>query len=161
MPIETPKSAGDDVESRCLKCKTVTSHTIIAMTGGLIAKCQCNTCSARHNYRPPITEKTKSPTTLRRRYGKITTSGNKAPGRTSESVAAKKATRSELNFATLLRGRGIEKSSPYAINISLKVDDVVSHSIFGLGVVTDIILPNKAQITFQEQGPKILICNPG
>ena len=36
-------SAGDQVESRCTKCRKVTNHIVIAMTGDTPSKVQCNT----------------------------------------------------------------------------------------------------------------------
>ncbi len=38
-------------------------------------------------------------------------------------------------------------------------DDLVNHSVFGLGIVSACIPPNKIELTFIK-GPKILICKP-
>jgi hypothetical protein len=159
MPIETNKTAGDDVDSRCLKCKAVTNHTIIAVAGETIAKVQCNTCGARHNYRAPVAEKKKSSATLRRRgdTGAVTVSGS-AKAKTT-MAPKKRVSRGAVNFDALIIGKDVSAAIPYRLDAALSVSDLIQHTIFGLGVVMEIILPNKVQVTFQEHGSKLLVCN--
>ncbi len=47
-------AAGETVESRCTKCRSVLNHTIVAMVDGKIVKVKCNTCGGTHNYYPPV-----------------------------------------------------------------------------------------------------------
>ncbi len=156
MPLETPKTAGDDIDSRCLKCKAVTNHTIIAIADNTIAKVQCNSCGGRHNYRPPVAEAKKSSSVLRRRDGTVTVS--KKGTSKKAATPSKKVSRGVVNFDTLIKARDTSSAIPYTINSTLATDDLVNHSKFGLGVVTSITLPNKAQITFRDHGTKLLIC---
>jgi len=138
------------------------------MSGETIAKVQCNSCGGRHNYRPVETvTKKRSTKTLRRRNGTITVAGKKSPTpRTTAAVrprtskkTAKKNSDPAVIFDELLGGRSPAAAQPYAINATLAPGDIISHSIFGVGVVVETIQPNKAEIAFQI-GSKVLICQP-
>ena len=37
-------SAGDNIEARCTRCRTVLNHTIVAMVGEKVVWVECNTC---------------------------------------------------------------------------------------------------------------------
>lgn len=135
--------AGMEVDSRCLKCKLVTNHTIIAMVGDQIAKVQCNVCGSRHNFRPSAPAKTGR--TSRRTVRK------------SASGSRQKADKAQLYFEELMSGRDPAAAVPYDMNGLFQENDIVDHSHFGLGVVTATIPPNKIEVAFKE-GSKILIC---
>jgi hypothetical protein len=157
MSFET-KTAGDDVDSRCLKCKAVTNHTIIAMTGGKIAKVECNSCRTRHNYRPPVTEKKPADSTLRRRDG-IVTMSNASSAKGSKSKAPRTMiSRGAAKFDALAAKKDISAAINYSIDATLSAGDLLNHPIFGLGVVIAIMPPNKAQVNFREHGAKLLAC---
>ena len=161
MTIETTKTAGDDVESRCLKCKAVTNHTIIAMTDDTIAKVQCNSCDARHNYRAPVPEKKKTSSTRRRRDGILTVSKTGTSKAKTGASTYKKTSIKAVNFEALIQNKDLTTAIPYAIDATLTAGDLVNHSIFGLGVVTEIQPVNKAYVTFQEHGTKLMACKLG
>jgi len=162
MSLDPTKTAGDDVESRCLKCKAVTNHTIIAMTGDTIAKVECRGCGGRHNYRAPEPEKKKAATTLRRRNGTIMLDSQGQPKEsTGTSTGGRKISKGAVNFEALLKNKNVGAATPYAIDATLSHGILVDHTTFGLGVVTAIMPPNKAQVTFQEHGPKLLVCRLG
>lgn len=161
MTLETNKTAGDEVDSRCLKCKDVTNHTIIAMTGDTIAKVQCNTCGARHKYRPPVAEKKKSSSVRRRRDGLVTESSSGIPKAKSKKTTGKKVLRAAINFEALIQDKDVNAAIPYTIDAILTTGNLVNHSIFGLGVVMETKHPNKAQVTFRELGSKLMICKLG
>lgn len=130
-------SAGEEIDSACLKCKDITNHTIVAMKGEKIAKVECNTCKAKHMYRAEMpVKKTKKPA-----GPKIT-------------VAEKKAAES---FSKMMSGRNEDEASKYSMKSVFGKDDLIKHPSFGLGVVTATIPPNKIELTFHE-GPKIFIC---
>lgn len=148
MTISKELTAGDDIDSRCLKCKDVTNHTIVAMVGNKVAKVQCNVCRALHNYRPVIAEKK---TTVRR-------SGEKS-GQSGKNGRSAKEAKAESHFRELLGGRDPVAAVHYAMTGSFGEDDLVNHSVFGLGLVTRMIPPNKIEVVFKE-GSRILICAP-
>ena len=149
MTINEELTAGDDIDSRCLKCKDVTNHTIVAMVGDKVAKVQCNVCRGLHNYRPVIIEKkTGAP---RRAAEKGGQPGK--PGRTVKEVKA------EALFRELLGDREPLNAIPYAMTAAFQEDDLINHAVFGLGVVARKIPPNKVEVIFPE-GSKILMCAP-
>ncbi|MFZ5764885.1 MAG: hypothetical protein ACOY4H_04725 [Thermodesulfobacteriota bacterium] len=149
--MTTPKkpSAGDDIDSRCLKCKALTNHTIIAMVGDKVAKVQCNTCGGRHNYRPALAEK--KTVAIRRSAGRTSASPARKPSarHTTEPVAA--------TFAEQLADRDFSTAKPYSMSGNFAVDDLIDHPTFGFGVVIKKIGPNKIEVLFREQ-TRILIC---
>ncbi|MEW6520396.1 MAG: hypothetical protein AB1461_13375 [Thermodesulfobacteriota bacterium] len=141
-------SAGDDIDARCLKCKDVTNHTIVAMVGERVVKVQCNVCRALHNYRPVQVEKKATVRRSAERSGQ--------PGRTGGSSRESKA---ESRFRELLGGRDPLAAVRYAMTRSFQADDLVNHPDFGIGLVTRSIPPNKIEVVFKE-GAKVLICAP-
>jgi hypothetical protein len=139
-------TAGDDVDSRCLKCKAVTNHTIIAMQDEQIAKVQCNTCGGRHNYRPvkPVAKKA-----VRRSAGKLTPA--KARARVS------KEEKQAEYFEKVMAGQDQAKALPYAMSSDYNDNDLINHPTFGLGVVTRKISPTRIEVVFRE-ALKVLVC---
>lgn len=158
MSVEKIKTAGDDVDSRCLKCKDVTNHTIIAITGDIIAKVQCNTCKARHKYRPPVEEKKKKISTRRRRDGEVTVCKAEVSKARTVQTFKKKVARGVANFEALVKNKDVSSPIPYAMDATLTSGDVVDHSLFGLGLVMETRYPNKAFVTFREHGDKLMVC---
>jgi len=139
-------SVSDDIDSRCLKCKLVTNHTIVAIVEGRVAKVQCNVCGGRHNYRSPVVEKTSA---AKRQIGKKTT--GKASGRLSAEMKA------AANFEILLGERGTSESLPYSMTVPFNEGDLIDHPTFGLGVVINTLSPKKIEVIF-KQGSKVLVC---
>lgn len=135
--------AGSEVDSKCLKCKDVTNHTIVAMADGKVAKVVCNVCGGRHNYRPPKPEKKTNPK-------------KKASRSSGKSIKQAKA---EARFEELLADRDLSEAQTYSLTAVFKKGDLIDHPTFGLGVVTGTILPDKIEVTFREED-KILICGP-
>lgn len=144
MTTKKPHSAGDEIDSRCTKCKGTTNHMIIAMVGDEIAKVQCNSCGSRHNYRPPAPTK-----------GNTVVIGRNQATSAAKTPKQKKASRSREILPPLDPAAAI----PYTMNCELAVNDIVDHTTFGLGLVTATTLPNKIEILFNE-GKKILIGKP-
>lgn len=143
MSTDKNLSAGDEIDSRCLKCKAVTNHTIIAMLKGKAAKVECNTCHARHKYRSPVTVKKSSGV---RRVAKKKTGGRMTP----EMKAA-------AHYETVLADRSREGALPYAMTATFAQEDLIDHPKFGLGLITRKISANRIEVTFKV-GIKILVC---
>ncbi|MBU0729480.1 MAG: hypothetical protein KKE17_07465 [Proteobacteria bacterium] len=140
----TTINAGEEIDSGCLKCKTLTNHTIIAKVEEKIIKVQCNVCGGRHNYRPaePATTKKKS---------------DSAKGPASKTPTSRSIKTANDNYSKILKGRSIDQAIPYTMTSLFDTNDLVNHPTFGLGIVTATISPNKIELTFNE-GPKIFIC---
>jgi len=132
-------SAGDSVESRCTKCRTIMNHTIVAMVDGKPGRVECNTCKGIHNYRKPAAEKTaKAPAAPRKKVSR----------KVDPDPAAWEAL--ALNS---LDGRAVT----YSLQGEYKLEQIINHSVFGLGQVTRLAPPNKVEILFQD-GRKLLRC---
>jgi len=147
MSTEMRLSAGEEVVSHCLKCKDITNHIIIAMTDGKVAKVQCNTCGGRHRYRPPEPAATigaGSRPAIKKEAGR-------QAGRTV------KETKAAAQFEALVAGRDPSRALAYAMDASFRKNDLLDHPIFGLGVVTRTIRPDKIEVQFRK-GNKLLVC---
>ena len=147
MSTDKNLSAGDQIDSRCLKCKDVTNHIIVAMLNGRAAKVECNVCHGRHNYRPPTVEKSSGV----RRVGKKKGPAGKKGGRMSPEMKA------AAHYETVFADRSLEGALPYAMTATFAQKDLIDHPNFGLGLVTRKISANMIEVTFRV-GVKIMVC---
>lgn len=139
-------TAGSDVESRCLKCKQLTNHIIIAMVGEKVAKVQCNVCGGRHNYRPAESAATAgAPKVAKKARAKVAGGGSVKQAKTA------------AHFEEMVAGRDPAMVKPYAVTATFQQDDLIDHAFFGLGLVIGTTQPNKIEVLFRG-GSKILIC---
>lgn len=116
------RSVGQNVDGWCTKCKLILAHTIEAMVGERVSRVHCNTCGAQHAWRanPPGTAAPRS-----RRAS--TAADRRGVGRPSAPV---------LDYDALVRSRDGASGRPYSIHESFRLDELVAHPSFGLGVVT-------------------------
>lgn len=143
LMARTGYKAGDEVDSRCTKCKMVLAHTIVAMVGDAIARVKCNTCNGEHAYRPPPSAS--EATAKKRRAERKTTGADRGSSRATPS-----------DYEVLMKGKDVGSAQSYAPAMQLTRLDVVSHPKFGIGVVTEIREGQKAHIAFPDGG-RILI----
>jgi hypothetical protein len=141
LKTEKKIEAGSEINSRCLKCKAVTNHTVIAMVNGKVAKVLCNVCGGRHNYRP---EKPEPAGPAKRKTAR-------------PNVAGIRQAKAEAYFEEQIAGRDPFKALVYDMTGIYKEGDLIDHPIFGLGVVTERVMPDKIEVLFR-QGSKLLIC---
>ena len=137
-------SPGDITESRCTRCKAPTNHTIVAMVEGHIVRVQCNTCNGVHNYHKILAP----------RKAAAPAAGKVATPRTPK-VDPLAAERQE--WASLRPTMRTERAIAYAMTTRFKVNDIVDHPSFGLGLVKRLVAPNKVEILFAD-GIKLLRC---
>lgn len=140
------KSAGDIVETNCTKCKAVMNHTIVAMVGEVIVKVECNTCRSTHKYHPPKEAKAAAAP----RAGRATPA---VPRREKKDPLAEAAAEWEALQATIDPDRAV----PYDMNNPCRAKSLISHPLFGLGIVQKITSPNKMEVLFKS-GRKLLRC---
>jgi hypothetical protein len=131
---------GGEVDAFCTRCKLPTplAHTILAMVGTKIARVRCNTCGGDHAYRG-------APGTTDRPTAAARASAARAAG-------APKAERPEkvvISFEEQLAGKDIANAPKYNIKDTYKVDQVIQHPTFGLGLVT-AVRGDKVDITFKS-----------
>ena len=125
---------GSIVDGWCAPCKLKVTHTVDAMVENKVKRVRCNTCGARHAYRAS------APATRG--------AGNRALERSDDP--AHRVTQ----YQALLRGRTASAARAYSNSAQLKVGELVSHAVFGLGAVTGE-RDNKIDVLFPD-GPKVL-----
>ncbi len=113
-----------------------------------VVRVECNTCGGVHNYYPPEKEK-KSPSSGFSRP----TDRNKE--RVPRKTVSSKITSYLEEWATLCADMDPERAVQYDLKGKFKVGDVISHPVFGLGIVKSITAPNKMEVLF-ESGMKLL-----
>jgi hypothetical protein len=128
---------GSDVEAFCPKCKADTAHVVMSKYEDEIRRVQCNVCSDVHAYRKPrgeTEEETPEPTSSKKRAAKAKP--------TWEQVTAK------------------AKKDPrlYMVADRYSENELISHPIFGIGFVSEVMGDNKIEITFQAER-RVLVHN--
>jgi hypothetical protein len=139
-------SAGDFVESRCTRCRTVLNHTIVAMVGERVVRVECNTCHGIHNYIGEKKEASPGKPASERKSAPVSGKGKKEPGRAEREEW--ESLRASMEGKPLL---------PYDMGGRYRVNDLVEHSVFGTGIVLRITGPSKMEVHFQS-GKKLLRC---
>ncbi|MFP4317168.1 MAG: hypothetical protein ACLFQR_13180 [Desulfovibrionales bacterium] len=138
--------AGSPVDSMCLKCKELTSHTVIAMDGERVLKVQCKLCGGRHALRSPTDAKTK---------GK--TAKAKAPTKKAAAAALKKSV-AVKEWQKQVDQADQNRAKDYSMSGIFEKGDLVEHPSFGKGVVQSVIHPDKMEVLF-EDGLKLMRCS--
>ncbi|HQB39482.1 MAG TPA: hypothetical protein PL053_09445 [Deltaproteobacteria bacterium] len=143
-------NAGDIIEARCTRCRAVLNHCIVAMVGDKVVRVECNTCGGIHNYYPPPSAKSEKTS-----KSASTTSAGKSSAPRAPKKDAAAAEREE--WVAQVSGRESSAALAYSMTSRYKKGELVRHPVFGLGIVKQIIVPNKMQVLFQD-GCKLLRC---
>ncbi len=130
----TTLSIGDPIEGRCTKCRKNTDHIIITIVDENPGKVECQTCTRQHKYRPPTVPK-------------------KPAAR--QVTKPKDADRKE--WESLQQKMDSSKAKTYSMTDSYKINTLIDHPVFGLGMVQRIIGAQKVEILF-EDGRKTMRC---
>jgi len=133
MPIKE-LSVGGHVDSRCTKCRKITNHIIVAIKDEAPAKVQCNTCGGEHKYRPPASVK-----------------------KASEKKAAIPKETGQKEWQEMRSKIEGVKAADYSMDSFFKINTVMKHPVFGLGLVEKNIGSRKIEVLF-EGGRKKLRC---
>jgi hypothetical protein len=139
--MQKPLSVGSDIESYCGRCKLDLNHVVVAMVDNMPRRVRCLTCGNEHNYRLP---KSKTVKTSRSRSS------------SSKSSSAARKTSAAGKWHAVIATWSDESAKRYNIFETFEVNDFVSHTKFGKGVVTDVPAPDKIIALF-ESGEKMLI----
>lgn len=127
-------SVGDSIEGRCTKCRKNTAHIIVTLVEENPGKVQCTVCNREHKYRPP-------------------TAARKPAAR--RTVDPKEAERQE--WQALQPTMNPAKATDYSMDATYKVNALINHPVFGLGVVQRVVGPQKIEVLF-EDGRKMMRC---
>ena len=131
--MATNHKVGGEVDAFCTRCRLSLAHTILAMVGTKLARVRCNTCGGDHAYRsaPGTTDKPSTPR------------ASKASRPTAEEKII-------ISFEEQLAGKDIANAPRYSPKDTYKVEQVVQHPTFGLGLVT-AVRGDKVDITFKSE----------
>jgi hypothetical protein len=101
----------------------------------------CKTCNGKHKYRP-----------------------NPPKSRTKKSSSGKTTTRTRRKkdpaviWEETLAGKDLSQPRAYSMQSIFVQDEIIDHSTFGVGLVTDIRAEGKMEVLFKD-GPKLLVCD--
>ncbi|MDA3902421.1 MAG: hypothetical protein PF441_03105 [Desulfuromusa sp.] len=129
----TTLSIGDPIEGRCTKCRKNTDHIIVTLVEEAPGKVQCNTCTRQHKYRPPSVPKKPAVRQIKPRD---------TDRKEWESL------RPNMNSA---------KAREYSMTDAYKLNALINHPVFGLGLVQRVIGSQKVEVLF-EDGKKTMRC---
>jgi hypothetical protein len=134
--MATHHKVGGEVDAPCTRCKLTLAHTILAMVGPKIVRVRCNTCGGDHVYRsaPGTTDR---PTA-------------RSIARASGAPRAEKPEKVVISFEDQLAGKDIANAPKYSPKDAYKVDQVIQHPTFGLGLVT-AVRGDKVDIAFKAE----------
>ena len=132
-------SVGSEIDSYCGRCKLVLNHVVTAMVDEQPRRVRCLTCQSEHNHRFSGTKK-KSDSKRKSKSRASTPSKSSISNRWRQALAA---------------WDGVV-TKPYSIYESFEVDDWVSHSKFGNGLVIEVPSSDRI-ITLFESGEKMLM----
>jgi hypothetical protein len=126
-----------NVITLCTKCEMELNHVVVAHNAtGKVERVKCLTCQTEHKYR---SDKKKPP--------------RKA---TKKSPVAPKVDSAKI-FEELAERFKDKKPLPYSMSGSFKKDDVIDHSTFGKGIVTNTS-HDKMDVAFVDRS-RCLVCN--
>jgi hypothetical protein len=123
---------GTYVDAACGKCKSVTSHIVLAKLGDKPTRVECRTCHAMHAYRLPGVKKA-----------------------SAASRALPKATPAETWAARMRQAKG--EAVPYLPGGHYAVGSRLSHPSFGEGVVARQTSATVCEVIFAERTVKLLM----
>lgn len=122
------------------------NHTIVAMVGEKIARVECNTCHGTHAYHPVKTPKVPA--------------AAKAGGQKAAAPRKAKADPDAVDreeWAALHSGMDPEQATPYDMDRMYRINTLLLHPSFGLGIVKALLPPRKVSVLFRD-GRKLLRC---
>ena len=127
-------SVGDDIQSWCTRCREMRDHVIAVVEEDRPRRVTCRTCDGTHLYRPQ-------------------------PPRSRAGTQASSRSGSEATeWEDLMAVADLERVRPYAMRRAFAAGDVVSHKVFGIGVVVREVDDRKVQVSFHD-GVRLLACD--
>jgi hypothetical protein len=137
-------SVGDDLEANCTRCRTLMNHTLVAMVEGRPVRVKCNTCGGEHAYRTPVPVKTaRAP------------KGPQATAPRRSRIDPKLAEQQE--WEQLQTSWNPSNAVGYSLDGQFKLNSLVRHPVFGLGIVQQLPGGRKVEVLFKD-GKKLLRC---
>jgi hypothetical protein len=129
------------------------NHRVVAAVGGTPKRVECLTCHTQHNYRAPKGAKDPVP------------KGTDVPVKGKKAAGTTKAKTTKISKANAARGLEWDKRvlgqiessfTVYTPRTHFKLDELIRHSKFGDGFVSEVNPDGKIAVIFRE-GPKTLV----
>lgn len=152
-------AVGKECDAFCTKCKRDTLHNIVALDAkGLPAQVECRSCGGAHKYRAPKAAPAAAAaapraTAARKTVGTAAKKGSKAAAPPAPAQVYKR-------WEDLLNKRAGVTAQAYSVTEAYGVEDVVEHTQFGLGFVTEATAWNRIKVIFQD-AERVLISRHG
>ena len=125
---------GDALIARCTKCRSNSEHIVLTLEEGEPLKVECRTCNRQHKYRPPSKVKP-----------------------TAASKAEQKLAAEAKEWEELRPAMDKAEAKAYSMSAAYRVNAVISHPQFGIGVVQRVAGARKMEVLF-EDGRKMMRC---
>lgn len=144
---EDVDEVGGEIEAYCPspRCKADTTHTIISMYEEEVRRVQCVVCGDVHAFRKPRGDVAEESAVT-----EAAAPRKKLPSKPGWEDAMARASDADL-----------ANCRPYSIRDTYEEGDIVSHPVFDIGIVTELLPDNKVEIIFKEPPPRILVHNRG
>ncbi len=142
---------GGDIDAFCSRCDLDLAHTVVAIHNGKPVQTKCNTCGAFHKYRRAKAADSGVRPRVARTRGDGR-DGASRPKRETSSLGWKRQWDAQMREVD---NRAIAIYRPSA---SFDKESVLQHPRFGVGVVQQILTPQKMSVLFRD-GPRTLLMN--
>lgn len=143
--------AGSEVEAYCTRCRMDLNHRVVALVQEVIKRVECLTCGGQHNFRA-AKGATSAPRIRVASEGR--SGGRAAQGARVTAAAMAEAERRRL-WEKAIAGRNPSEFRAYRMGEGFAEGELVHHTKFGDGVVTEVRDQLKVEILF-ESGAKLL-----
>ena len=151
MPLWKSPAVGDEIDSRCPRCKEETIHRVVAMMAGSVHLVICTRCNSQHRHRESLrgTKKVAWPT---ERQAKVLLKYRAAKEPKSQALLQE--------WQAMKESAGEMESAPYDQRLAYVPGQALQHSVFGLGFVRRLTGPHKMEVVFSDQ-VKVLVMDRG
>ncbi len=141
-------STGGECDAWCTKCKRDTLHNIVAMdaTGKTPVQVECRSCKGTHKYKAP--KDAPAPAAAKKTAATKTKSTSKKAA--AKSPTAPTAAALLKRWEDLVGKRAGTTAQRYKVTAGYGADDVIEHTQFGLGFVTEELGFNRIKVLFQD-----------
>lgn len=151
MPLWKSPSVGDEIDSRCPRCKEETIHRVVAMMAGSVHLVICTRCNGQHRHRASLTGGKKM-TWPSERQAKVLLKYRAA------QTPKRQAPLSE--WQAMRQSGGETEPVLYDQRQVYAEGQAIRHPVFGVGFVRRLAGPNKMEVVFADQ-VKVLVMDRG
>jgi len=114
---------------------------------------ECLTCHSQHAYRA---KEPKNPSKAQSAKGSSSSTKEGKSGKKQGNTKSSQ-NKAEKLYTELLAEKDLSSATPYCMSDSYKIDEIINHKNFGLGIIIDLIPPKKMSVLFKD-GYKYLVC---